>query len=84
LPLVSDYRTLRRMEAYASRLIDALGGTSAVARMTDTPVSTVCSWRRIGIPKSRMAHLRLAAAEAKVTVDWDNPPLSKRELQAAA
>jgi hypothetical protein len=47
------------METAASILIDALGGTTAVARMTDAPVSTVHSWRKNGIPRSRLAHLRL-------------------------
>jgi hypothetical protein len=43
-----------------------LGGTSAVAKLIQAPVSTVHSWRTIGIPKSRMAHLELAAkAEGK-------------------
>lgn len=49
------------MQTEADIIIDGLGGTSAVARMTEAPVSTVHSWRRNGIPKSRLAHLRLAA-----------------------
>lgn len=46
---------------YADKVIDALGGTAEVARLTEAPNSTVHSWRKIGIPKSRMAHLRLIA-----------------------
>ena len=49
------------MNEHAKAVIDALGGTTAVARMADAPVSTVHSWRTIGIPKSRLAHLRLLA-----------------------
>lgn len=49
------------MDTLSDRVIDALGGTTAVARMTHSPVSTVHSWRKIGIPPSRLAHLRLAA-----------------------
>lgn len=49
------------MDISAPDIIDALGGTSVVARMTETPISTVHSWRRIGIPASRLAHLKLAA-----------------------
>jgi len=54
------------MNTAASELIDALGGTSAVSRMTKAPTSTVHSWRKNGIPASRMDHLRLAAKEAGV------------------
>ncbi len=50
------------MQSFANQVIDALGGTSKVATLTEAPVSTVHSWRKIGIPPSRMAHLRLVAA----------------------
>jgi hypothetical protein len=54
------------METQADKIINHLGGTSAVAKLIQAPVSTVHSWRTIGIPKSRMAHLELAAkAEGK-------------------
>jgi hypothetical protein len=49
------------MSIEANAVIDHLGGTSAVAKLIEAPVSTVHSWRRIGIPSSRLAHLRLAA-----------------------
>lgn len=52
------------MNHQANTIIDALGGTSAVASMIEAPVSTVHSWRKIGIPASRMAHLKLAAQVA--------------------
>lgn len=52
------------MDTAADQIIDALGGTSAVAAMIEAPTSTVHSWRKIGIPRSRLAHLRLLA-EAK-------------------
>ena len=52
----------------ASTLIDALGGTTAVARMTEAPVSTVHSWRKNGIPASRLAHLRLLARDKGVPI----------------
>lgn len=50
------------MTTIADAVIDHLGGTSAVAKLIEAPVSTVHSWRTIGIPSSRMAHLRLVAA----------------------
>lgn len=49
------------MRTEADIVIDHLGGTSAVAKLIEAPVSTVHSWRTIGIPSSRMAHLRLVA-----------------------
>jgi hypothetical protein len=47
------------MNTTACRIIDALGGTSAVARKAHAPISTVHSWRKNGIPASRLAHLEL-------------------------
>jgi hypothetical protein len=46
---------------YADKVIDALGGTSEVSRLIEAPTSTVHSWRKIGIPPSRLAHLKLVA-----------------------
>ena len=54
------------MDAFSNKVIDALGGTSAVARLTEAPVSTVHSWRKNGIPPSRLAHLRLIAFQKNV------------------
>lgn len=56
------------METFASKVIDALGGTTAVSRLTEAPPSTVHSWRSIGIPKSRLAHLKLLATTEGVTL----------------
>jgi hypothetical protein len=52
--------------SYADQVIDALGGTSRVAERIEAPTSTVHSWRKIGIPASRLAHLRLIAQAEKV------------------
>lgn len=49
------------MDKNADALITALGGTTAVAKLLSAPPSTVHSWRKNGIPRSRMAHLELAA-----------------------
>ncbi len=51
------------MQNFAAQVIDALGGTSKVATAIDAPTSTVHSWRKIGIPPSRLAHLKLVAAQ---------------------
>lgn len=60
------------MQTYASRVIDALGGTTAVAIATEAPTSTVHSWRSIGIPPSRLAHLRLIAQQKGINLP--DPP----------
>lgn len=60
--LTSDYRILSCMSTDAEKVLYHLGGTSAVAKLIEAPVSTVHSWRSIGIPASRLAHLRLVAA----------------------
>ena len=52
------------MSTEAETIIDGLGGTSAVAKLIEAPISTVHSWRKIGIPRSRLAHLRMAASAA--------------------
>ncbi|WP_047866744.1 carph-isopro domain-containing protein [Sphingomonas paucimobilis] len=58
------------MTTVSDRIIDALGGTTAVSRKAETPLSTVHSWRRNGIPSSRLAHLKLIAAAELVSIDW--------------
>jgi hypothetical protein len=59
------------MNIFASNLIATLGGSTAVSRLTDAPVSTVHSWKQNGIPSSRLAHLRLIAERDGVSVDWE-------------
>ena len=59
LPRTCDYRIRHGMELSSNDLIDALGGTSAVAKMVHCPTSTVHSWRKNGIPSSRLEHIKL-------------------------
>lgn len=75
---------MRAMPTQADCIIDALGGTTAVARLTETPLSTVHSWRRNGIPASRLAHLKLAAHAAGMAVDVDQIATAPRSPQQAA
>jgi len=49
------------METEADKIITAMGGTSKVAKLLNAPASTVHSWRKNGIPPSRLAHLKLVA-----------------------
>ena len=58
---------------YANAVIDALGGTTAVASLMNAPVSTVHTWRKKGIPASRMAHIRLLAKTTKLTIPAQEP-----------
>jgi hypothetical protein len=55
-----------------SELIDALGGTSAVARLFGIKPPSVSNWRTDGIPKSRLMYLQVA-----------HPELFDEQLQAA-
>lgn len=59
------------METNASKLIDAFGGTSATAKIAGLPISTVHSWRKNGIPRSRLSHLRLVAVSSDLPIDFD-------------
>jgi len=42
---------------FASRIIDALGGTCAVAKLCGVAPPHVSSWRKTGIPKKRLDFL---------------------------
>lgn len=57
------------METDANALIEQFGGSTKVAKLLDCPVSTVHSWRKNGIPKSRLAHLKLAAQVAALKTE---------------
>jgi len=43
-----------------SELIDALGGTAAVARLCCVSPQAVSKWRNSGIPPARLMYLQLA------------------------
>jgi hypothetical protein len=62
------YRIRSGMDTFATAVIDALGGTTAVSRATDAPPTTVQSWKKNGIPASRLAHLRLVAKDKGITL----------------
>jgi hypothetical protein len=54
-------RTATAAAQQANRIIDALGGTGAVAALFDPPIrdASVSGWRRAGIPATRLQTLRL-------------------------
>lgn len=43
-----------------NEIIDALGGTSAVAELFDVTTGAVSQWRLNGIPDARLMYLRVA------------------------
>jgi hypothetical protein len=57
------------MDAFANALIDEIGGTYVVSRLSQASPSTVHSWRRIGLPPSRLNHLRRIVQDECPLVD---------------
>lgn len=43
----------------ANYIIDALGGTAAVAKLLDVRMPSVSQWRTCGIPKARLQTIKL-------------------------
>lgn len=56
------------MENDAKALIDRLGGTTAVAKATGWPISTIHSWRSSKIPDWRMPVLMEIARDQGVSL----------------
>lgn len=52
-----------------NEVIDALGGTSEVARLCEIEPPSVSDWRKLGIPKARMMFLRLARPDVFARLD---------------
>jgi hypothetical protein len=47
------------METTDNKIIDALGGSSAVAELCEVTVGAVSQWRTEGIPKARLMYLKV-------------------------
>lgn len=56
----------------ASRIIDALGGTAATARLFSISMPSVTNWRWNGIPRARMMFLEAAHPDALASVDIES------------
>ena len=52
------------MNDEANKVIDYLGGSTAVARMCDIKTPSVCEWRHKGLPKPWRKYLMCAHPEA--------------------
>ena len=57
------------MNRHATQVIDALGGTAAVARLFDARMPSISNWKRDGIPPARMMFLQLAHKKALAGID---------------
>lgn len=49
-------------------VVKAFEGMTKLAQALEAPPSTVYSWRKSGIPASRMAHIRLVARERGIAL----------------
>ncbi|MNY56268.1 hypothetical protein D3C86_1923270 [compost metagenome] len=70
------------MNAPATQIIQALGGSTAVARLFKIAVPSVTKWKKQGIPRPRMMFLELAQPQALQGVDTQ-AATSKVEQQPA-
>jgi len=61
------------IETPHSRLIDALGGTVAAARLFEVRPQAVSQWRRQGIPKPRMMFLTLLRPDLSTLIEAARP-----------
>ncbi|KVF81828.1 hypothetical protein WJ22_13040 [Burkholderia vietnamiensis] len=59
--------------AYASQIIDRLGGTGAVATLFEIEDAAVSQWRRNGIPKPRMQFIAVARPDVLVGLAARDP-----------
>lgn len=71
-----------RMNTSAVQVIDALGGTAAVARLFEIAMPSVSDWKKDGIPPARMMFLRLARKKALARIDLDAATAEKRTKPA--
>ncbi len=71
------------MNNQATKIIDALGGTAEVSRLFDVRMPSVSKWKKKGIPKGRVRHLKAAHAKALAHIDLDAATAQASRAQAA-
>lgn len=59
------------MNAQATQVVNALGGTAAVARLFDISMPSVSDWKKEGIPRARMMFLRVVCEKELAGIDLD-------------
>jgi len=64
-------------------IIDALGGTSEVARLCEIQPPSVSEWRKLGIPKAQLKFLRLARPDVFVALGLAKPAPARRATDAS-
>lgn len=69
------------LDPEACRVIDALGGTAAVAELCSVNMQAVSQWRRNGIPDARIQYLKLLKPEVFPPPE---PPVAEPAKAAAA
>lgn len=69
----------RLMDTIAIAVIDYLGGAKKVAELLETPKPTIYAWRKSGIPRSRLAHMRLAGKDIGMPLPDDLSTLLKKD-----
>lgn len=57
------------MDTTSTEIIDAIGGTTAVAQLCEVTAGAVSQWRISGIPKARLMFLRLIRPEVFKTLE---------------
>lgn len=63
-PIIRGMDENKKLDQVAVRVIDNLGGPSAVARMCGISQPSVSEWKQHGIPQAREQYLRLLRPEA--------------------
>jgi hypothetical protein len=59
-------------------IIDALGGTSEVARLCEIQPPSVSGWRKLGIPKAQLNFLKLARPAVFAELGLTDPVAGRR------
>lgn len=73
-----------RVNAHAIQVIDALGGTAAVARIFDLSMPSVSDWKKDGVPSARMMFLRVTKRKELAGIDLDAATAPKTRSIAEA
>src|SRR3546814_1152803 len=64
-------------------IFDEIGGAAKVARLMNAPVTTVWAWQKSNrIPPARLAHLRLALKDNRITCRTLRSEENTSELQS--
>ena len=71
------------MNTQAIKIIEALGGVAAVARIFKIAMPSVTAWKSEGIPDARMMYLKVAYAAELEGIDLDAATSQGRSKEAA-